>query len=805
MAEARSAVNTIVYTDAHNYRIDPYKHTLQVSLQEQGLSIFIPRPKYIVRGCVRTLYRFRNKLVNLLWPFGPILTSLLAAVFSAYVLQCDGEHWLRSGQLADYIWTYDSLFPWTSQWSLEMRVCYLSFLTFACFLLFVLAIQRLLLRLLLQYKGWMNEKNVSTLTKIWGLTIKVCYLWGRRPLLYSFQGSLPTLPIPDLKDTCRRYLESVKAILPPDEYEKVAKAAGNFELQEGAKLQSKLKLHYWTTTNYVSDWWERFVYLSPRSSILINSNYYGLDYLSGIPSQNQFARAANLSHQLLHIRRLLDREELSPMLMRDTVPICMNQYRRAFSTNRNPGREADTLVHYDSGDARHIAVLFQGIWYCITATDNHNEIVSAYELQQQFLVIQKDAQDPSKSRPSDSELALPALTTMNRTDWATARDQYFGHGLNKQSLSLIERAAFVLILDDKTPVDRHDLAKSSLCGTGTNRWCDKSFNLLVYANGQAAVHGEHAWADAPALGHIWEMALARELDSDMYDPNGCIKAPLPKQSSVWRSLLQGSPSIIEQPKRLAWAIPLSIEGVLTKAVQEASLAIQDLNLQVLVYDTYGKKLMKNAKISPDAYVQMALQVAFFRDQKKIGLTYESAMTRAFNEGRTETIRTVSLESKKFVETFLDPKATPDEKKRALFLAGEKHQVTSRNAGFGAGIDRHLFALFVVAKGTGTESKFLESYGAMKWTLSTSQLPQNQGTVTKRKLTDPCWLKVSGGFGPVDDNGYGVCYMIADDSHLFFHVSSKHSCNKTDAVRFSKTIASTLDDMKLLFDTPKKTN
>ena len=46
-------------------------------------------------------------------------------------------------------------------------------------------------------------------------------------------------------------------------------------------------------------------------------------------------------------------------MFKNVIPICMDQYRRAFSTNRNPGRDEDNIIHYDSGDAKHIAVLCQ--------------------------------------------------------------------------------------------------------------------------------------------------------------------------------------------------------------------------------------------------------------------------------------------------------------------------------------------------------------------------------------------------------------------------------------------------------------
>lgn len=49
------------------------------------------------------------------------------------------------------------------------------------------------------------------------------------------------------------------------------------------------------------------------------------------------------------------------------------------------------------------------------------------------------------------------------------------------------------------------------------------------------------------------------------------------------------------------------------------------------------------KVSPDSLVQMAFQLAYYRDQNKtFGLTYEASMVRLFRLGRTETIRCVAV-------------------------------------------------------------------------------------------------------------------------------------------------------------------
>ncbi|KAL4667421.1 hypothetical protein H8959_006110 [Pygathrix nigripes] len=38
-----------------------------------------------------------------------------------------------------------------------------------------------------------------------------------------------------------------------------------------------------------------------------------------------------------------------------------------------------------------------------------------------------------------------------------------------------------------------------LHGDGTNRWFDKSFNLIIAKDGSAAVHFEHSWGDGVAV------------------------------------------------------------------------------------------------------------------------------------------------------------------------------------------------------------------------------------------------------------------------------------------------------------------
>ena len=57
----------------------------------------------------------------------------------------------------------------------------------------------------------------------------------------------------------------------------------------------------------------------------------------------------------------------------------------------------------------------------------------------------------------------------------------------------------------------------------------------------------------------------------------------------------------------------------------------------------------------------------------------------------------------------------------LQVAMRKHVGNAKKAMIGEGIDRHLFALFVVSKGKSISSPFLEKVILEPWKLSTSQV------------------------------------------------------------------------------------
>jgi len=320
-----------------------------------------------------------------------------------------------------------------------------------------------------------------------------------------------------------------------------------------------------------------------------------------------------------------------------------------------------------------------------------------------------------------------------------------------------------------------------LHGKGYDRWFDKSFTLVACANGRIGFNGEHSWADAPIMGSLWASVMADDLEG--YREDGHTKGEME--------------FIPPNPVKLQWDIPQPCQDVIEQNLSVATDLIADVDLHLIMHDAYGKGFMKKCRISPDAYIQMALQLAYYRDAGKFSLTYEASMTRLYREGRTETVRSCTIESAAFVRAMEDKSKTNKERIALLVKATDQHQLGYRDAMCGKGIDRHLFCLYVVSQYLGIESPFLKEVLSEPWRLSTSQTPHQQtDKLDLRKY--PQLISAGGGFGPVADDGYGVSYIVAGEDTLFFHISSKRSCPETDSTRFGNSIVRALQDIKTLF-------
>ncbi|ORE02265.1 acyltransferase ChoActase/COT/CPT [Rhizopus microsporus var. microsporus] len=593
------------------------------------------------------------------------------------------------------------------------------------------------------------------------------------PML-RFQSNLPKLPVPDLNETLPKYLKSIRPLLSDEEYKRSEQAVKEFLAPGsfGHELQKRLvaRANDPSIVNWMEDWWLDQAYMGYRDPVVVYVSYffaYKDDKLRRVPAQ----RAAAITTAALEFKKLIVTKTLEPEYAKGE-PMCMDSYKYMFNNCRIAHKPSDLKATFDPIKNTHIIAIRKNKFYFIDTVYKGQQL-STKEFEQQFQRVIDDAGD-IKGIP------IGVLTSENRDKWCDYRDDLLAaNPNNKKIMDKIESASFVVCLDDLTPFTRDELVRACWHGDGRNRFFDKPLQFIVFDNGKAGFMGEHSCMDGTATCRLNEYVcdgLARNLVNHGSDH---VRTDIP------------------QPEQLQFVLNGKVEKAIETAEKDFDELIGNHEMTVLAYNAFGKNFIKKMKCSPDAFAQMAIQLAYYKMFGTSRPTYESAQTRKFQRGRTETCRSVSAESIAFVKAMEDPNASSQEKVAKLRAALKAHGQYMGQAVNAHGVDRHLFGLKnSLREGEQKPELFTDPAFAYSshWYLSTSQL-------TSEHFDGYGW-------GQVVNDGFGVAYMIKNNA-LQFNVASvrdlevhgKKYINGTH--RFKQALEEACDDMRdtLLAEAP----
>ncbi|KJA24341.1 hypothetical protein HYPSUDRAFT_524924 [Hypholoma sublateritium FD-334 SS-4] len=292
------------------------------------------------------------------------------------------------------------------------------------------------------------------------------------PPMLRYQASLPPLPVPELADTCAKYLESVEPLLTPAALARTQAAVADFLASPlAAELQRRLLIRAADpdTPNWLSEWWNSAAYMGYRDPVVVFVSYFFVhvdDRLRRTPA----ARAASLLAALLPFRRLVETGELTPDAVRG-APLCMASLKWLFHAARHPQKPEDTATKYDPATHNHAVVLRKNRFFVLPLAGPDGTELSAAQFEAQVARIIDAAGEGVATAP-----AVGALTGDNRDLWADNREALLRaspSGKNAAALEAIDSAMIVLVLDDSKPVTREDISWATWVGNGRNRWYDK--------------------------------------------------------------------------------------------------------------------------------------------------------------------------------------------------------------------------------------------------------------------------------------------------------------------------------------------
>lgn len=104
----------------------------------------------------------------------------------------------------------------------------------------------------------------------------------------------------------------------------------------------------------------------------------------------------------------------------------------------------------------------------------------------------------------------------------------------------------------------------------------------------------------------------------------------------------------------------------------------------MLSEEFGKNQCKKLGVSPDAVMQLAFQLALYVLEGKSVPTYESCSTAAYKHGRTETIRSCTLETKAICIALTQKQSeiSKSELKKMILDCSKAHNVLTREAVMG---------------------------------------------------------------------------------------------------------------------------
>lgn len=402
-----------------------------------------------------------------------------------------------------------------------------------------------------------------------------------------------------------------------------------------------------------------------------------------------------------------------------------------FNASRIPAAGEDEAVKYPAESNNHVVVLRNNHFFEFDLVDSSGRELTAPEIEAQLAKIQESAEASTADGTP-----VGALTSDNRDKWLASREALLAASpANKAALERIQSAVIVVCLDEQAPVTREDAAWGLWYGDGQNRFYDKQ-QLIVFANGKSGYMGEHSTMDGTPTLRLNDFCLSA-IAAGKVDLGGSVAGDLPA------------------PKRIQFTLNADVEARVRDSIAAFEALKAKHDLAVLDFQGYGKGAIKGYKCSPDAWVQMVIQLAYFKLYGRPAPTYESAQTRKFRWGRTETIRSCSVESLAFCQAMEDVTASDEERHARFQAAAKQHLSYASAAADGQGVDRHLFGLKkLLQEGEALPALYSdEAFGkTSNWQLSTSQISSE---------AFDCW-----GYGEVTPDGYGCAYAIKEKSLTF---------------------------------------
>ncbi|PKY00415.1 ketoacyl-synt-domain-containing protein [Aspergillus campestris IBT 28561] len=487
----------------------------------------------------------------------------------------------------------------------------------------------------------------------------------------SIPNKCPKFPLPPLDAILDAYLTGVKAFATPEEFENTARLTKEFK-KPGSKGTRLYDLAVARHTDPDCENWEHELQLHAgfldRRSQLVWSNFWFSHPLSK-HQHSQAERAALLTLTATQFKLRLEAGLVKPTVLNEQE--LTTAYRPyIFNSVRIPRVGSDEIQRDPS--ATYCVVFWRGHAFQLDLLVG-GQPAAFIDYFQAFRSIL--SQDLDRSN-------LPIFTSDYRPSWDEARDELqLLDPMNAASIATIESSAFIVALDEATPLTATERARQFHFGghkDAANRWQDKSIQFVVCSNGASGFIGEHSMLDA--------LTLTELLD----DQATAIRSHAPLDDAV----------IPENPALSPMYLPLKTNPTLETRILEVqrqyAATTEDAEHAYLLFEGYGSAFLRAHRLSPKSVFQMVVQLAALATFGFTPPCWETVNQAHYHLGRVDIIQVIVPAVARFIRAAGDS-SIPLSKRRVLLVeAIRAHVNTINKAGRNLGWERNLTALKTLA-------------------------------------------------------------------------------------------------------------
>ena len=494
----------------------------------------------------------------------------------------------------------------------------------------------------------------------------------------SLYALLPKLPVPVLSDSLDRFLTAMKPLTTQTQFSQLVRDTMSFSKRDGVYLQSKLERFADETDNWASRVWVENRYLSNRNSLLFTNGKTTPRTKIKWFSTKEMLLA--ISQHLVSLLKMLEsiRDEKLPQETSGNVPLSMSQYQRLVGGYRLPKPEIDTQVF--SPYSKHIVVLCAGRIYKmpVYSVDGNTPL----RIEELFQLLSQVLDTSGTCKETKGHAPVSLLTSLERDKWYSAREELILHSpVNANSLREIEGSLFGLCIDECSPGDNSECVKLIKFGDIRddckcyNRWNGLGLQTIFSKDGLLTYLTEHSMLDGMLTSFFVANPDLKDLSTDSIIPlTSTLKADL-----------------------LKWEISRETQQLIETAKYKINRWVRQYDFFHFDFSGFGKKLIKNYGVYHLGFIQLAIQLAYYKLYHQLTATYQTVSLKSYREGRLEHPIIVSEEMKIFVESMTVNSFTDRERWKLFLKAVNKYKKLLSDSSQGHVFVKHMLALRQIAE------------------------------------------------------------------------------------------------------------